>query len=88
MSQQEIVAGSAVRRFILVLVVAAVMAAMMVAMASPAFASKTAEGCTDKPGTSTIALTPGAPIDRNGDQVACGYTNPQGDTKFKDNHIH
>jgi hypothetical protein len=39
MGQQEIVAGSALRRLVLVLAVAAVMAAMMVAMASPAFAS-------------------------------------------------
>jgi hypothetical protein len=39
MTQQEIVGGSsAVRRIILVLTVAAVMAAMMLTMASPAFA--------------------------------------------------
>jgi len=85
MGQQEIETGSsALRRMILVLA----LAAMMMATAVPAFAKKTAEGCTDKPSTTTIALTPGAPIDRNGDQVACGYTNPQGDSKFKDNHVH
>ena len=38
MGHQEIVAGSGLRRIIVVLVVAALMAAMIVAMASPAFA--------------------------------------------------
>lgn len=40
MGQQEIVTGSAVRRMILVLVVAALMAAMVAATAAPAFAAK------------------------------------------------
>ena len=42
--QQEIVAGNALRRIVVVLVVAALMAAMAVATAGPAFA-KGSKGC-------------------------------------------
>jgi hypothetical protein len=45
--QQEIVAGNAlVRRIILVLAVAAVMAAMVTSTAAPAFASVSGRNCT------------------------------------------
>jgi hypothetical protein len=44
--QQEIVAGSALKRIILVLAMAAVMAAMVVATSAPAFASVSGRNCT------------------------------------------
>ena len=48
--QQETMAGSALRRIILVLAVAAVMAALVAVMAAPAFATpKHSVTCADQP---------------------------------------
>jgi Tfp pilus assembly protein FimT len=45
--QQQTVAGSALRRMLLVLAVAALMAALVAVMATPAFAKLTTERCLE-----------------------------------------
>jgi len=56
--QQEIVAGSALRRIILVLAVAALMAMMVAAMAAPAFAA--ADTKASQQGEAVSTAPPGA----------------------------
>jgi hypothetical protein len=76
------------RRILLLLTVALVMAAMMVSgTASAAFAHD--EPCVGNPiGVgSEVGLQSGK--DRNGDGLVCIYFNQNsGETTFKDNHVH
>ena len=81
------------RRMVLVMAAAALTAVMIVAMSAPAFARiNSSSGCVQKPGEREIFTTSGnaqfASYDRNGDQIICGYTNPQGKEHFNDNHVH
>jgi hypothetical protein len=75
MGQQEIVGGSALRRLVLVLAVAVLMAAMMVAMAVPAFAKADPLG---HPGSNNA---PYASLDIGGGTVTTFRALPPGQDK-------
>ena len=81
--QQMTVAGSAVRRLLLVLAVAALMAATMVASAMPAFAAQGSNHC--RTGDILVSSGPGSDFaDKNGDGLVC-ETVRGGHTAFYDN---
>jgi hypothetical protein len=81
--QQHSVAGSVLRRVLLVLAVAAVMAATMVASAVPAFAALGSNGC--RTGDTLVSSGPGSNFaDKNADGLVC-QTVRGGKTTFYDN---
>ena len=73
--------GALVKRIMLVVALAALMALISVTSAPAAFAHD--HICT---GQWEAYYAPGDPVDRDGDNVICGHTTNSGKTVFKDDH--
>ena len=82
-------AGGALRRMILVLTVAALMAVVSVAGAASAFAHTAPNSGCGYEGVVINSVPPGSsPYDRNADGVYCGIQKKGTITGYKDNHAH
>jgi|SRR5215212_5108662 len=82
-------AGSALRRTISALAMAALIAVVLGIMAAPAFAHTVPNSGCGYEGVVINSVPPGSsPYDRNADGVYCGIQKKGTITGYKDNHVH